>query len=131
MRKSSLRGFVFGHNHQSSGVLVDSVNEITKAVFYVLVGLFKIVGQAVQQCAIEIAMSGVHHKTCLFVDDNNVVIFVDDGQRDVFWGDVSLTRRIGKYDGNDVVGLDFVVLLDDFVIDKDIACFRGILDAIA
>ena len=73
----------------------------------------------------------MHHQACLFVDDDDVVVFVDDVQRDRLGRDVGLSWGIGEHDGNHIVGLHLVVLLDGFLINQDVACLGGILHTVA
>ena len=116
VRQHGLCGLVLGHDHQTCGVLVDTVYEVTKAVLDVLVGLLEIVSQAVQQGMLEVAVTGVYHQARLLVDDDDVVVFVDDVQRDGLGLDIGLARRIGEHDGDHVVGLHLIVLLHHLVV---------------
>ena len=47
MRQHGLCGFVLGHNHQTCGVLIDTVDEVAEPILDILVGLLEIVGEAV------------------------------------------------------------------------------------
>ena len=73
----------------------------------------------------------MHYQSRLLVDDNHVVVLIDDVQRNLLRLDIAFARRIGEHDGNHVVRLHLVVLLDDFVVHQDVACLGGILHTVA
>ena len=84
-----------------------------------------------QQGVLEVAVTGVYHQARLLVDDDDVVVFVDDVQRNLFRLDVGLARRIGEHDGDDVVGLHLIVLLDGLLVDQDVTRLGRVLHAVA
>ena len=73
----------------------------------------------------------MHHQARLLVDDDDVVVFVDDVQRNGLWLDVGLARRIVEHNGNHVVGFHLVVRLHRLVVHQDITRLGCILDAVA
>ena len=48
--------------------------------------IIKMVDQSIDQCSGIIPMSGVHYHPCRFIDHKNLVIFINDIQGNVFWG---------------------------------------------
>lgn len=58
------------------------MDEIADAVFHILMRLLEVIGQTMQQGASEVAVGRVNHQTRLLVDDDDVVVFVNDVQRD-------------------------------------------------
>ena len=125
-----LCGLILGNDHQTSGVLIDTVYQIAEFVLHRLFGLLKMPSQSVKQGAFEVAMAGVYHQSSLFVDHDDVVVFVNDIQRNLLRCDVDFPRGIAEHDGDDVVRLHLIVLLHRFVVDKDVACFGSVLNAV-
>ena len=79
-----VRGIVFGHDQQTAGVLIDTVDDAGAdgpADAGKLPGA--VVQQRVDQRAVRVAGGRMHHHALGFVDDDQIVILVDDIQRDV------------------------------------------------
>ena len=80
LNQSNLGNLRAGYHHQSGCILIESVDN-TGSWYSGEFG--KVKEQAVEQGATPVAGSGVDHQAMWFVDDDNVVIAVDNIQRDV------------------------------------------------
>ena len=131
MGEDGLCGLVFGNDHQSGSVLVDAVYQISELVLHRLVGLLEMPCQSVKQGPLEVAMARVDYQSRLFVDDDEVGVFIDDIQRYFLGRDVDLAGWVAEYDGYDVARLYLVVRLHCLFVDEDVACLGSVLHAVA
>ena len=121
--------FVLGEEEESGGVFVDTVAEIGLDGLAGLVGLdLIVVGEGVEEGAGIVAVSGMDDEAWLLVDDEDVVVFVDDGEWDVLREYLELVWRLWKEDADLVEGLDAVVGLGGAAVDEDALGLGGCLD---
>ena len=88
-------------------------------------------GQGVHQCPGEVAASGMHHQTCRFVHDQQVIVLVDYVQGDVLRNDFPVALRTVEHQGDDIVGLDLVVALYGPSVHLYESSLGSLLDAVA
>ena len=94
----------------------------------------KVMQESVDECsAIPLIVggsgSGVHHHSCGFVDDREVVIFVDDFERNVFWHGTQGRTFSGAQYGNLLVPAKFQRGLGRVVVDQNFLFGNELLDA--
>ena len=97
-----------GHHHQTGGVLVQAMHDTGARD---IDDVRHVVQQGVEQGAIGMASSRVHHQARRLVDDQDVVVFVDDVELDVLGDPFALGFLLGSQlkDGtavHDVAGAD-------------------------
>ena len=84
----------FSHDQQAGGVLVDAVHDArTPFATNPRQGIAAMVQQGVHQGARRRAGCGMHHHSGRFVDDDQIVVFPNDVQRNVFGQGLHLDRR--------------------------------------
>ena len=59
-------------------------------------------GNGIDQRSTEVTTARMHHHACRFIDDHQVVIFIDHIQRDVLWFDRCIIVWTVKHQSNDI-----------------------------
>jgi hypothetical protein len=108
-----------GHHHQTGGVLVQAVHD-TGARH--IDDVRHVVQQGVEQGAISVTGSRVHHQARRLVDHQDVVVFIDDVQLDVLGDPFALGFLLGSEFKNGATVND-VSRADDRPIHSQAAVF--------
>ena len=87
-----------------------------------------VVEQGVDQSAVGIARRGMHDHARFLVQNEQVVVFVKDVERDILWRGIE-RHRFRQRDGNAVAGLHRIARLGGLVIDDDVLLANERLDA--
>ena len=93
--------------------------------------VFHVPGDGVDQSAAVVSVSGVHYQSGGFVHHHEVVVFIDDIERDVFGYDLVLVAWAIHHEGDDIHRLYLVTTLDGLAVGHDAAGFRGFLYAVS
>ena len=84
-----------GDDQQTTGVFVDAMDEAQAGVGHVIVRVvLEVPGEGIDQCAVKVAVTGMHHHACGLIDDHQAGIFIDDIQGDVLGDDFALISYI-------------------------------------
>ena len=78
-----------------------------------------------------VAVSGMNDQAGRFVNHQQVVVFIDDVQRNVFGFDLHAAALVGHHKGDHIARPDLVVGLDDAVVHPHVFGLDGQLDAVA
>ena len=128
-------GFVvLGYYQQAAGVFVDAVHQDAHTVVAVVVGGLgdaEVECEGVDQGAFVVAVAGVDHHAGGLVDDEQVVVFVDNVERDVLGDYLYSAPPVGHDEADDVSGADYVVGFDGLVPYLHEPFLDGALDAVA
>ena len=126
-----LRLLRLGHDQNAGGVLVDTVQQQWLDLFAILIFLsLKMIGEGIDERAVVVTESRVHHHAGRLVDDDEVIVLVHDVERDVLGDNLEIAGRTGQQDGNDIVGVYAVVRLLRLPVHKDTIGFGGFLYAV-
>ena len=126
-----LGGRVLGHDEKAAGVLVDAVHQHAHALV-LGIGLLlqaQMESQGVDQRAVVIAVTGMHHHAGGLVHHQHVFVFIDDIQGDVFRKDLQAAPLVGHDKFDHVAGPDDVIGLHRSVVHQHVTQFDGVLDA--
>jgi len=108
-----------GHHHQAGRVLVQAVYD---AAARDIDDVRHMVQQSIEQSAISVPGRRVNHQACGFVDDQDVVVFIDDVQLDVLGDPFSLGFLLGSQLKNRTA-MDYVSRADNRSIHSQAAVF--------
>ncbi len=108
-----------GHHHKAGGVLVQAVHD---AAARDIDDVRHVVQQGIEQGAISVPGGRVNHQACGFVDDQDVVVFIDDIQLDVLGNPFSLGFLLGSQLKNRTA-MDYVSRADNRSIHSQAAVF--------
>jgi len=131
-RKLGFSFGIFGYHQQARSIFVDAVNQTGSGI----VGakgrmIFEMPGQCVNQGARKIAVSGMNHHTGFFVYYQQVLIFVNDVERNVLGNNAGVAGRVGHQHFNFISGFDPVIGLDGLAVNLNHTGLCRVLDAIA
>ena len=121
-----------GHHQQTAGVLVDTMNQSH-------LGVVRVKGRhvahvpchGIDERAVEVASSRMHHHARRLVDDHQLVVLIHDVKRNVLRHDARVVLRLVEHQGNHVLGTYLVVALYRRAIDVDGSSVGGLLYAVA
>ena len=104
---------VFGYDQNAGCILVDAVDQSGPHVAALEKRqVLQMIGQGVDQRPRIVAVAGMDDHAGGLVDDNQVVVFIQNVERNVFGNDFQFAERIGHDDLNPVRGLHLVTRLD-------------------
>ena len=124
-----IRGF--GNDKQSTGIFVNTVNQSYAGVVRVVAGqIAEVPGNGVNQCPMKIAHPWVNYQPCRFVDDHQLVVFVDHIKGNILRLDGRIVVRTVEHQSNDIACTHLIVTLDRFAIDMDKTGISRFLNAV-
>ena len=120
------------HHEQARGIFVDAVHQSHGGVVGV-VGrtVAQVPGYGVDQSAVVIAATGMHHHACGLVDDHKVAVFINHFEGDILWLNRRVETRAVEQERHDVARLDAVVALYGQSVHVDKAGAGCLLYAVA
>lgn len=127
-------GFRFGrfcYEEQTTGVFVDTVNESDVGIVDIERTGLKIKLQRIEQGVLVVAMSRVDNHSGRFVDQHQVVVFIDDVEWNILGVDGIVVWLVVEQHLDDVTGANFLVGSHGLAIDPHVAGIRSRLDAVA
>ena len=121
-----------GDDEQAAGVFVDAVDEAYLGTVGVEGGnVAHVPCHGIDEGAVEIACSGMHHHAGGLVDDHEDVVLIDDVEGYVFGVDGAVVLGNVEHEGDDVARTHLVVALDGTAADLYIARLGSRLYAVA
>ena len=127
LRLGSLRD-----DEQTAGVLVDAVDES----YFRIVGIearvvLQMPRHGINQCAVEVAGTGMNHHAGGLVHNHQVVVLVDDVEGDVFCLDSAIVARTVEHKCHHVARAYLVVTLHRSVVHMHEPSIGSLLNAVA
>lgn len=96
-----MRAFVLGHDQQPRRILVDAVHQTgAQIALPEHRQRAQMIGQGIDQRPVPVAVARVHDHAGGLVDDQQIVVFVGDIERDVLRHDLDLALGIGHHHGD-------------------------------
>ena len=95
-----------------------------------MLGNTQMMSQSVDERSAEMSMSGMHDHSSLLVDDKDVVVLMDYIQRNVLRKDLKSPPLIWHHERHHITGTDYIVCLDNLVIDSYVILLDGELDPV-
>ena len=128
-----LGGVGLGHDQQAGSVLVDAVDQQAHpfVVVFRIGRAAQVPGQRVDQRAAVVAVAGMDHQAGGLVDHQEVVVLIDNVERNRLGLDLDAAPLVGHHEGDHVERLDLVVGLDHLVVHADVTGLDGQLHAVA
>ena len=121
-----------GDDEQARCVLVDAVNESDFGVVDIEFGfVLEVPSQGIEQCAMPVAKTRMHHQAWLLVHHDEIIVLIDDVDRNIFSCDFVFIVRTVEHHLDDVAWLHLVAALHGFVICHDKPCIGSFLNAVA
>ena len=108
-----------GHDHQTGGVLVQAVDD---AGTWHVDDVGHVMQQGVEQGTAGMAGSRVHHQARRLVDDQDLIVFIDDVQRNVLGLPFALGFLLG-FQGQHGTAMHGVTRAQDSTVDRQTAIF--------
>ena len=118
---------VLRHHHQTGRLLVETVDDAGAQRGVDAGENIAVMKQGVDERAGVIAVRRVCHHACGFVDDEELVVFVDDFERDVL-RDGFGPGRTGKSDVKNFARCNGVTWFHAAAVDEHQPCFDSLLD---
>jgi len=121
-----------GHHEQTTRVFVDTVHQSHFRIVGVEGGhIAHVPGYGVDQRAREVAGSRMHHHTGRFVDHHQIIVLVDNVQRDVLRDDAGVVLGMVEHECDDIARPYLVIAFDGFASHADVSCVGCCLYAVA
>ena len=76
-------------------------------------------------------MTGMNDEAGRFIDNKQILVFIDDIEGDIFRRDGEVMRLVIEQHLDDIAGFDAVVRGDRRTVDPHISCIRSRLDAVS
>ena len=122
----------FRHDKQTARVFVDAVDKTHFGVVGIEARVvFQVPCHGVDERAVEVAGSRVHHHAGGLVDDHQRIVFIDDVERNVLGLDGGVVARAVEHERDDVARAHLVVALHGALVHVDEARVGSLLDAVA
>ena len=123
---------VFGHDQNAGRVLVDAVDQSGSHVAALEKRqVLQMIGQGIDQRARIVAVAGMDDHAGRLVDDNQVVVFIQNVERNVFGDDFQFAERVGHDDLYPIRGLHLITRLDGRAVHQNVAGVGRRLYAVA
>ena len=131
LAKGLVRRIVFGNDQKTAGVLIDTVDD-ARADGPANAGQLSraMVEQRIDQRAVRVAGSRVNDHSLGLIDDKQVVVLIDDIQRDILGLGLD-GLRVGQLHSVDCTGYDLFFLVDRRGVFRHTALLNEILQRTA
>ena len=93
-------------------------------------GYSKMVGKSIDKRALEMPVAGMDDHSGLLVDQKQVVVFIDDVQRNILGQDLESSAPVGHHEADHVSRPDDEIGLGHLVVDSYIALLDGALHSV-
>ncbi len=103
----------------------------TRVVHVIIGGVAEVPCEGVDECAVVIAVSGVHDKSGRLVYHKHVSVFINNVERYILGDDLEFISWTVHYDLHHIERLHPIVTLYGFSVYKNAACLGGLLHAVA
>ena len=87
-------------------------------------------GNCIYQCATEVTTAWVHNHSCRFVNDHQIVVFINDIKWNILWFDGCIIMRTVEHQCDHIAWTNFVVTFNRTIIHMDKTCIGSLLDTI-
>ena len=84
----------------------------------------------VDQCSMEIPHTWVYYQSRWFVDDHQLVVFVDHIERNILGLDGGIVVRAVEHQSNDISRTNLIITLDGFAVDMNKTRISRFLNAV-
>ena len=120
------------HNQQSRGILVDTVNQSHLRVVWI-VGRYvtQMPGNGIHQRAMIISAPRMYYQSCGLVDDHQIIILVNNVQRNIFGNNIVVVAWTVHHDGQHVERLYLVAAFYRLAVCHDKPCVGRRLNTVA
>ena len=113
---------IFCHHQQSGCILVNPVHKHTHSFIFGVRALrnAEVVGEGVNECAVEMPVTRVHNHSGRFVYHKDVIVFINYVKRNIFRQNLKSAPLIWHHELNYIPRLDDAVRLCDSFVYADI-----------
>ena len=124
---------ILGNYQKTRCLLVDAVHESESRIVHILHLriILEMIGQGIDQGAMIIAATRVNHQTCRLVDHEQVIVLIDDVERNIFGQDFKHMTRSIHHHRHHITRLYLVAALLWLAIDMDISVVGCTLNTVA
>ena len=121
----------FGNNQKTTGILIYTMNQTDCRVIGVKTFVIaQMPSKSIDKRPTIITTTGMHDKTCRFVNDEQSIILVNNIKRQILRNDFPITLRMVKNKRNDVACLNLIIALDWLVVCSYASCLGCLLYAV-
>ena len=120
------------HDEQTTRVFVNAMHQshfwvVSVEGWYVT----HVPGHSIDQCAGEVSCTRMHHHACRFVDNHQIVVFIDDVKRNILRHDAGVVLRMVEHERDDISRPHLVVALDSLSRHADAPSVGSSLNTVA
>ena len=120
------------HNKQSGRVFVDTVHKSHAGIIDIVIGIVpEVPRERIDECAVIVAMPGVHHKSRRLIHDKHHIILIDYVEGYVFGEHFKLISRPVHDHLHHIERFHTIVGLDSLAIDKHTPGLSCLLNTVA
>ena len=100
------------HNEQTAGILIYTMHKSHLGIVRIVCRqIFQVPGNGIHQCTVEIATTGMHHQTCGFIDDHQVIVLINHIQRNFLRQDRCVIVWTVKHQCDDITWTNLIIAL--------------------
>ena len=92
--------------------------------------ILQVPGDGVDECAVEVAASRMHHHPCRLIDDHQLVVLIDHLQRNILRFDGGIIMRTVEHQGDDIARTYLIITFNRISVDMDKSGISGFLDSV-
>ena len=119
-RELFVRGVVLGHHHQAGRAAVEPMDDARPLLAADAAEIVDVVEQRIDERAARVAGGGMDDHARRLVDDDEIVVLIQDGQRQRFGLRLGFDR-LGDRHGHVLAGSHRLVRLDGASLEQDVA----------
>ena len=119
------------HHKQSTGILVDAMNQSNLRVVRIIARqITQMPGDGVNQRAVEVSTTRMHYHTSRFIDNHQIVVFITHIQWDILGFNSRIEMWAIQHQSDDIPRAHLIVAFYWTVVYKQEACIGSLLNTI-
>jgi len=135
LTKVRFRFGCFGDEQQAGSIFVDTMNETDIGIIDIDwtfgISHLEMPCEGMKERMLVVTVPGMNDESGGFVNDHEVVVFIDDIKGDILRRDGEVMRLMVEHHLNDIPGFDAIVGCNRRSIDPHITCVRSRLDTVS
>ena len=119
------------HHKQTAGILIDAMNQSYLWIVRIIARkITQMPGDGVNQRAMEVSTTRMHHHTSWLIDNHQIVVFITHIQWDILGFNSRIEMRAIQHQSDDIPRAHLVVAFYWTVVYKQEACIGSLLNTI-
>ena len=122
----------FSNHQQARSVFINPVDKSDVRVVRIIIGvIFHMPGKSIDQRAMIIPVSRMHHQSGRLVDDHQIGVFINDIKGNIFRNNFIFITRTVHHHRDDIQRLHFIAAFHRFTVSHNKSVLGSFLDTVA